>query len=118
MRPDKRKRAYRKGIRAEWIAAFYLLVKGYRLVERRHRNPAGEIDLIVRRGDLVGFVEVKARRDEQAALDSIGYEAQRRIERAGEFWLTGNGLAQTVSWRFDVIAVLPWRWPQHFEDVW
>ena len=39
-----------------------LMLKGYRIVARRHRTKLGEIDLIARRGDLVLIVEVKARR--------------------------------------------------------
>ena len=77
---DKRFRAYRKGHRGEWLAAFALLLRGYRIVARRHRTKLGEIDLIARRGDLVAIVEVKARPTLIQAMDAVGHEAQRRIE--------------------------------------
>ena len=57
-----RQKAYRRGHRGEWLAAAALMLKGYRILSRRHRTRFGEIDLIARRGDLVLFVEVKARR--------------------------------------------------------
>ena len=113
-----RRAAYRKGHRAEWLALLALILKGYRPVTRRARNAGGEIDLIVRRGSLIVFVEVKARRSEGEALDAIGYEAQRRIEAAGELWIAQQPDAANLNWRFDVVAVQPWKWPVHFEDVW
>ncbi|RUU12811.1 hypothetical protein EOD08_31035, partial [Mesorhizobium sp. M6A.T.Ca.TU.002.02.2.1] len=48
-----RRQAYRRGHRSEWLAAAALMVKGYRILARRHRTRFGEIDLIARRGDLV-----------------------------------------------------------------
>lgn len=113
-----RRRAYRRGHRAEWIAALALMLKGYRIVTRRFKTPVGEVDLIARKRDLILFVEVKARADEQAALDSISITAQRRIESAGEWWLSQQADGARLSWRFDVVAVLPRRWPIHFENVW
>lgn len=114
----KRIAAYRKGHRAEWLALISLLFKGYRPVDRRARNAFGEIDLIVRRGKLIVFVEVKARPSENEALNAIGYAAQRRIEAAGEQWIAEQSDAAALNWRFDVVAVRPWKWPIHFIDVW
>ncbi|MEQ1613083.1 MAG: YraN family protein, partial [Hyphomicrobiaceae bacterium] len=39
-----------RGALAEWAAAAFLVLKGYRIVERRYRSRAGEIDLIATRG--------------------------------------------------------------------
>ncbi|MEN0041494.1 MAG: YraN family protein [Pseudomonadota bacterium] len=114
----RRRAAYCKGHRAELLALLTLILKGYRPVTRRARNAGGEIDLIVRRGTLIVFVEVKARATEGQALDAIGYEAQRRIEAAGELWIAQQPDASRLNWRFDVVAVQPWKWPAHFVDVW
>ena len=51
--------AYRHGLRAEIAAASLLLAKGYRILARRYKTPLGEIDLVVRRGSTIAFVEVK-----------------------------------------------------------
>jgi len=60
---DDRRRREGWGRKAESLAAFALRLKGYRVLARRLRTPAGEIDLIVRRGATIAFVEVKARAD-------------------------------------------------------
>ena len=111
-------KAYRKGHRAEWFAAVALSLKGYRIVTRRFKTPVGEVDLIARKKDLIIFVEVKARVSEQLALESISANAQRRISSAGEWWISQQKDGAQLSWRFDIIAVLPWRWPIHFKDAW
>jgi len=115
---NQRLKAYRKGHRAEWLAAFALFLKGYRIVARRFKTPVGEVDLIARKKDLIVFVEVKARTSEQLALESISVSAQRRISSAGEWWISQQKDAGQLSWRFDVMAIVPWRWPIHFKDVW
>ena len=115
---ESRKRAYRKGHRAEWLAALALTLKGYCILARRYKTPVGEIDLIARKGDLVAFIEVKARNSKAASLDSVSYASQKRISSAGEWWLTRQKKTGALSWRFDVVAVLPWKWPIHIEDVW
>ena len=60
--PSRRRRdAERRGKRGEGWAAWYLRLKGYRIVGRRVRTPLGEIDIIARRGRVTAFVEVKSR---------------------------------------------------------
>lgn len=114
---DKRFRAYRKGHRGEWLAALALMLKGYRIVALRHRTKLGEIDLIARRGDLVAIVEVKARPTLTQAMDAVGFEAQRRIEGAADLWLAKQRDFDRLSVRFDIVAVLPRRWPVHVENA-
>ena len=115
---NKRQKAYRRGHLAEYLAALALLAKGYRIAARRYRTPVGEVDLIARKGDLVVFVEVKARVSHRLALDSISPTAQRRIEAAANWWLSQQRDAGRLSWRFDVVTVMPRRWPRHHENVW
>ena len=113
----RRFRAYRKGHWSERAAAVALILKGYRVVARRHRTKLGEIDLIARKGDLVAIVEVKARRTLAEAMDAIGYESERRIEAAADLWLARQPDYARLSVRFDMVAVLPWRWPVHVENA-
>lgn len=112
-----RRKAYRRGHRGEWLAALALMLKGYRILARRHRTRLGEIDLIARRGDLVLFVEVKARRTLIEAMEAIGRESERRIEGAADLWLSRQPDYGRLSLRFDMVAVLPWRWPVHVENA-
>ena len=73
-KPDNRRRARKFGLRAERVAALWLLLKGYRILARQFRIAGGEIDIVARRGGVVAFVEVKARPllDDAAAAIEIG----------------------------------------------
>ncbi|MCG8272895.1 YraN family protein [Aquamicrobium sp. NLF2-7] len=114
---NRRKAAYRRGHYSEWLAALALMIKGYRILERRYRTRLGEIDLIARRGDLVLIVEVKARRSLVDAMEAIARQSERRIEAAADIWLSRQPDYGRFSLRFDMVAVLPWRWPVHVENV-
>ena len=112
-----RRRAERRGRSAELLAAFALMLKGYRILAWRYRAPFGEVDLIARRGDIIAFVEVKARRELMAGVDAVPFAAQRRIAAAGEHFLARQRNMARLSWRNDVVVVRPWRWPVHFTDA-
>lgn len=116
-RLKKRKRAHRRGHLAEYLAAFYLVLKGYRILALRYRTPLGEIDIIARKGELVAMVEVKARKAETTAVDAVSFESQRRIRAAADVWLARMRGTGHLSLRFDIVAILPWSWPRHFRDA-
>ncbi|MEL7428457.1 MAG: YraN family protein [Pseudomonadota bacterium] len=118
MGTNKRTRAEKLGKRAEWLAALALIIKGYRIVERRYKTKLGEIDLIARKGDLVILVEVKARPTPMEAVDAVTGEAKRRISNAGDLWLARQRDFSRLSIRHDIIAVCPRKWPVHFKDAW
>jgi len=69
-RPD-RQRAEQSGRIAEYVALIYLRLKGYRLLAHRYRSPAGEIDLVMRRGGVTAFIEVKSRTSIDSAVGSV-----------------------------------------------
>ncbi|MFB2553110.1 YraN family protein [Ensifer soli] len=114
---DQRRRALTRGRSAEYRAALMLVLKGYRILAMRYRTPLGEIDLIVRRGDLVAFVEVKARARHDDALFAVTGTAARRIRAAGDLWLARQRDAARLSLRCDIVTVVPWRWPRHLPDA-
>jgi putative endonuclease len=114
---SRRRKAYRRGHRGEWLAAAALMAKGFRILARRYRTKLGEIDLIARRGDLVLIVEVKARHTLQEAMDAIVHGSERRIEGAADLWLSRQPDCGRLCIRFDMVAVLPWRWPVHVENI-
>ncbi|MCB1453012.1 MAG: YraN family protein [Rhizobiaceae bacterium] len=116
VRPEKLA-AYRRGHRGEWLAALALSLKGFRILARRYRTPAGEIDLIARRGNLVIMVEVKARPTLLAAMEAINVTAERRIEAAADLWLSRRSDYAKLSVRFDLVAILPRRWPVHIPNL-
>jgi len=114
---EARRKAYRRGHRGEWLASLALMVKGFRIVARRYKTPLGEIDLIARRGDLVLIVEVKARPSLVAAMEAIGRQSEQRIEGAADLWLARQKDFGRLSVRFDMVAVLPRRWPVHVPNA-
>ena len=93
------------------------MLKGYRILDLRYKTKSGEIDLIVRKRELVAFVEVKARRLEGLAIDAVGYETQNRIRSASEHWLSRRRDVHHLTLRYDIVAVLPGRLPRHFRDA-
>lgn len=114
---NRRIAAERLGKRAEFLAAAYLMLKGYRIVARRYKTKLGEIDIIARKGDLISVAEVKARPTVREAADAVGYESQRRINHAADLWLSKQRDHANLSVRFDIIAICPWRWPVHLKDA-
>jgi putative endonuclease len=86
-----RRAAFRLGLSAERQAAGLLLVKGYRVVARRFRSGVGEVDIVARHGDLLVFVEVKARERLDDAAEAVTPRQQRRIIAAAEAWRQGDG---------------------------
>ncbi|MBO6718026.1 MAG: YraN family protein [Rhizobiaceae bacterium] len=109
--------AYRHGHRSEWLAALALTFKGYRVIARRYKTPSGEIDLIAKRGNLIAIVEVKARPSLAEAMEAVTWTAQRRIESAADLWLARRSDHARLSVRFDLVAVLPRRWPVHVPNI-
>lgn len=113
----QRRKAERRGRFSEYIAAAFLIAKGYRILALRVRTPVGEIDIVARKGDVVAFVEVKARSSDQMAVDAVGGFSQQRIKAASDLWLARRSDAHRLSQRYDIIAVRPWRMPRHFPDA-
>lgn len=105
--------AFCTGLSAESKAAAYLMMKGFRIAARRWRSPAGEIDIVARRGKLLIFVEVKARARLDDAAYSVTDRQQRRIAGAAGAWLAAHPDDVSCDMRFDAILVAPRRLPQH-----
>jgi putative endonuclease len=112
----KRRARNRRGWLAEiWVAAM-LMAKGYRVLGRRVRTGAGEIDLVVRRGDRLVFVEVKQRQTMCDPETSVSDRQRRRIRRAADVWLARHPRHQACEICFDLVLVAPRRWPRHVEN--
>ena len=89
----------------EDAALAYLLERGLLLVEANFRCKAGEIDLILRDGEFLVFVEVRQRAPGSpvSALESIGPAKARRVVRAAQVYL--QGLPRVPPCRIDVVAI-------------
>ena len=114
-----RRVAEQRGHRSESMAALWLRLKGYRILARRLKTRAGEIDLVAAAPfGPVCFIEVKARETVRTAAESVGVSQQTRIARAASLYLASRpGLARRGS-RFDIVAIAPRSLPVHHRDVW
>ena len=112
-----RRRSEGYGRKGETLAAWWFRFRGWRVLGRRVQTPRGEIDLIVRRGRTVAFVEVKYRRsleERNRALDA--WSIRRAAEGAEAIAHRFAGPKDTV--RIDGFLVSPWRLPRHEVNVW
>ena len=94
------------GAEGERAAKAYLQAEGYRILHENYSTPLGEIDLIAREGDVVVFVEVKARTSDEFGppQSSVTLTKQRQIVKVAGLFLEREGLTETAC-RFDVVAV-------------
>ena len=113
-----RAEAERRGRRAERLAAWMLRLRGYRILARRFACPAGEIDLVARRGDLLAFVEVKHRDRPEAGAEALRPAQRRRILRAAEAFLQRRPDLAGLRLRFDLVLIAPGHLPRHLRDAW
>lgn len=112
-----RRTAEATGRRGERLAAWWLRLKGWTILDQRVRTAAGEVDLVARRGSLVAFVEVKTRAT-AAELD-FAIDARRlaRVAAAAEI-LMPRYAAAGEDIRIDVILLAPGTRPRHIENAW
>jgi putative endonuclease len=114
---EKRRRAERSGRAAEWLAAFYLMAKGYRILGRRLRTPFGEVDLAAWKNGVLVIAEVKRRGSIAAAIDAVAPMHQQRILRAAQV-LAGRWRLNAAPIRFDIIVIGAGPWPHHARGAW
>lgn len=113
----KRHLAEKSGRDGEARAALWLRAKGWRILAKRVRTPAGEIDLIAKRGSIVAFIEVKWRKksaDLDFAIDEyrLGRVAAA-VEAVAHDYVTGG-----EDIRVDVILLAPGALPRHIANAW
>ena len=118
----KREAAEKRGSRGEALAAIFLQLKGHRILGRRVRTRAGEIDLIsLPPFGPVCFVEVKTRDGGRGAAEAVSATQRTRIARAASLYLASRPALARRGARFDIVAVPMAHGigiPKHFKDVW
>ncbi len=117
MTVEARQKAYRMGHTAEWRAVWRLRLAGYSILMRRYKTKLGEIDIVARRGNLLVFVEVKARANVTVAADALGGRQFGRVARAASLFIANHPRHAACSVRFDAVLVGGF-WPRHLPGVW
>lgn len=114
---------HRLGLSGEAMALKWLTAAGWQIEAHRFRLGRYDVDLIIRRGGLVAFVEVKTRtsRSFGAGIEAIGWRKRQRIARVAAAWAERYGRPGDV-YRFDVVAVEfrrgGGRAIEHLADAW
>jgi putative endonuclease len=95
------------GRAAERRAWWFYRLRGYRILACNAWTGGNELDLVVRRGRRLAFVEVKAKGGAARGdpLEMVTEEKQRRLRRAAEAWIAAHPEAAGLEARFDVVAV-------------
>ena len=112
-----RAEAYRRGHKGEGLAAWYLRLKGYRILARRYKSKVGEADIIAQKGRAVIFVEVKARGTLGEGLEAITPKQKKRIINAAKYFMASRPNVADLDFRFDVIVVSGLK-IHHLENAW
>lgn len=114
---SNRQFAETRGRRAETIAAWWLRLKGWRILAQRARVPGGEVDLVARRGRIVAFVEVKQRGTAEAAAWALDEYRLRRVAVAAQK-LASHYAREGDDIRIDALYIVPRQLPRHLPNVW
>jgi putative endonuclease len=113
---------HRRGLDGERLALAYLTSCGWSVEAHRYRIGRHDIDLVVRRANLVAFVEVKTRRSSQFGQpeESVSAGKRRSLARAAEAWRQRCGRPND-DYRFDLVTVRLGAGPpvvEHQPDAW
>lgn len=109
--------SYKLGLWAEYFVLIYYTIMFYYPLHHRYKSSVGEIDLIMKRGKKLVFIEVKARKY-GLAEDIVSENQQRRITRTAELYLAKNQQYRMHDIRFDLAVVAPYRLPLIIKGAW
>jgi putative endonuclease len=112
-RVAERRLRLRRGRLSEALAAAVLMAKGYRILGRRVKTRAGEIDIIAVKGKRLAFVEVKRRATREDAEAAVSARQAARIRQASDLWLAHRPRYHGHVFSFDVLLLVPGRLPRH-----
>lgn len=110
-------RSRQQGRSAEWLAALFLMAKGYQILGFRLKTPQAEIDLLARKGNILAVIEVKRRQSPELALMALGPDQQQRLLSAGYSLSRSRPALSRLQPRLDLIALSPRRFPRHLRGL-
>lgn len=110
-------RSRREGHGAEWLAALFLMTRGYQILGFRLKGHGGEVDILARRGRILAVVEVKRRPTIDQALTAVTPEQYDRLLSAGRKLLHGRPSLAGHQLRIDIVALAPGRFPRHLRGL-
>lgn len=108
---------HKLGLLAEYIVAFYYVLRLFLPIKHRYKVHVGEIDLIMKRLNQIVFIEVKARKS-GLQENIITLKQQQRITRAAELFLAQHLEYKHCNIRFDLVVVAPYSLPKIIKNAW
>lgn len=102
------------GAKGEDFACKFIKDKGFKLIERNYYKKWGEIDIVVKKGEVIHFIEVKTvsreigylnNKDEYRPEDNIHPWKLQRLSRVVQSYLLDKDVSDETEWQFDVITV-------------
>lgn len=99
----------------ERIAENYLREKGYQILDRNYFSRIstgprrGEVDIVVKKNDIISFIEVKtlrlAQNESFSPEEKVDFGKQRKLVKTAESWLMKKKIPLNSKWQIDVIAI-------------
>lgn len=105
--------AFKAGHSAEWLAAAWLILKGYRILGFRLKAPGAEIDILAQKAGVLAVVEVKQRRTVEAAEIALSPNQRERLRLAGERLLRQRPGLKGLRLRLDTVTLASGKFPRH-----
>lgn len=95
------------GHAGEGAARRFLETRGYQFIEANWRCATGELDLVMRDGDELVFVEVKTRRGAASgrASEAVTWAKGRKLLATGEWYVARHAQYRDAIWRCDIVAI-------------
>lgn len=99
----------RLGVRGERAARSYLILHGFRIIEKNYKSKYGEIDIIAREKNIISFIEVKTRRSDGLGYpeEAVNYYKQKKIIQCARHYIHKKRI-DDLNIRFDIISVM-WK---------
>jgi len=106
------------GVFGERIAERYLINKGYQILDKNYSTKSsggplrGEVDIIVKKSDIISFIEVKTLEKSgelfpiTAPEEKVSLGKQRKLVKTAESWLIKKKIPLDVKWQIDILAII------------
>ncbi len=106
MNKNTKIKTYQKGIFAEKLTIFFLILKGYKILKNRYKTGFGEIDILARRSKTIVAIEVKFRSKTQISNEEALQKRQiERLKKALELFILKNPKFHQYKLRIDLVLV-------------
>ncbi|MBX9977554.1 MAG: YraN family protein [Alphaproteobacteria bacterium] len=106
---------YRSGKFYEKLAGFFLLLKGYKIIQYRYKTVVGEIDILACKGKTLIAVEVKGRKTMEASYYALSLFQKRRIQQT--LLIAQKQFSHFKHLRCDTILISSFKWPIHIKNA-